>query len=182
MKKLLILLACTVMGSAALADDASLEVRFGDVAHSSAPSSTEYVLGVSHNLPAGLSVGGELQTRQASGAVTGIAAANLGWSTAVFGLKIKPSVELGHESVSGDSTNFWGAGVNLSYPLVSSVSVEAGYRHREGFGNSELMKEDRVHGGLAMPLTKSDVLAVGYQHYTGTLSQNVIGVSLRHAF
>jgi hypothetical protein len=185
MKKLLILLACVVMSSAALADDVSLEARFGDVSHSLAQgkvNSTEYDLAVSHDLATGLSAGVELQDRQAEGAVTSIAAVNAGWSTAMYGVKIKPSVELGHESVESASTNFWGAGVTASYPVVGPFSVEAGYRHREGFNDAGFMKEDRVSGGIAMAFAKKDVLTVGYQHYTGTLVQDVVGVTLRHSF
>jgi hypothetical protein len=185
MKKLLILLACTVLSSAAFADDVSLEARFGDVAHSLAQGkvdSSEYDLAVSHDLVKGLSVGVELQDRQAQGTVTGIGAANVGFALSVAGLKIKPYGEVGHESAASESTNFWGAGVNASYPVVGPVSVEAGYRHRSGFSDAGLMKEDRVTGGLAWSFTKKDALAVSYQHYTGTLVQDVVGVTLRHSF
>jgi opacity protein-like surface antigen len=185
MKKLLIVLACTLLSSAALADGVSLEARFGDVSHSLAQGkvdSTEYDLAVSHDLVGGLTAGVELQDRQAQGTVTGIAAANLGLGFSVIGVSVKPYGEVGRESVESAATNFWGAGVNASYPIVGPLSVEAGYRHRAAFNDTTLMKEDRVSGGLALALTKKDALALSYQHYTGTLVQDVVGVSLRHSF
>ena len=89
-------------------------------------------------------------------------------------------------SIAQTSQNetFWGAGVDVEHKLFGPVSADVGYRHRQGFSNANLLREDRVAGGLDLALDSrgTDTLGVVYYKTYGTTKSDQVGVILSHRF
>ena len=92
---------------------------------------------------------------------------------------------MGHnlaDRVAGGNHDFWGAAIKANRPIAGGFSVNAGYRHREGF-NGGTLKEDRLLGGISYAVNKkSDLGVTYYRTRTGGNDTDAIGVNLVHKF
>ena len=187
MKKLIALaaLATAAVATPAVAGTLTGEVRLSDV-RNDRPDSTEYrveywdsVLGDT------LKLGAELQTFQAEGegAVTSAVSVKAGLNgPSALGITSLAYGEVGHAVREGDNAQFWGLGINASRELVGPVSVNAGYRHRQGFEGTDGFNEERLHAGLGLALTDNTSVGATYYRTRGTTDSDAVGVSITRKF
>jgi opacity protein-like surface antigen len=190
MKKLLTvaLLAVATLPATAFADSSLTgEVRFSDPRGGRADS-TEYRVEAWKKAFGSVLVGAELQARQPEneGKLTSKVSVKAGTELSEFaGFKPVAYTEVGQhlaDHVSGGNFNFWGAGLKVSRPLTAGLTLNAGYRHREGFSDGNL-KEDRLHGGISYALTKKTNAGVTYYRTrSGGNDTDAIGVGLTTKF
>lgn len=181
---LIALAAASLISTAANAGTVTGEVRLGGVAKGQA-SSTEYKVEYSDVFAGLVTYGAELQTKQAdnAGALGSKVSLKLGpvlpdvagFHTAAYG-------EFGQNLKQGNNYEFWGAGVKAARDLYGPVSVNFGYRHREGFEAANHLNEERLNAGLAYALTDSTKLGATYYRTSGTTRDDAIGLSISKSF
>lgn len=186
MKKLIALAAlASAVATPALAGTLTGEARFGDVRNGHADS-TEYkveywdsVLGDT------LKLGAELQAKQAGneGEVKSAVSVKAGLSgPSALGITTLAYGEVGQAQRVGDNAEFWGLGIKGSRNLVGPVSVNAGYRHRQGFEGTDGLNEERLHAGLGLALTDHTSVGATYYRTRGTTDSDAVGVSVTRKF
>lgn len=186
MKKLIAIaaLAAATVATPALAGTLTGEVRFGDVRNGRADS-TEYRVEYWDSAFSVLNLGAEVQAKQAgnAGALTSTVSVKAGVSgPEAFGIHSLAYGEVGQVQKAGNNGEFWGLGVKASRDLVGPVSVNAGYRHREGFHGADLINEERLHAGLGFAVTDSTSVGATYYRTRGTTNSDAAGVSLTKKF
>lgn len=184
MKKLIAIAALASAAVAAPAYAGTLigEVRFGGVAANQSDS-TEYRVEYWDRVGA-VNVGAELQTKQAesAGALGSKVSLKAGPALPeIAGLKINAYGEVGKNLSGGDNFEFWGAALKASKDLVGPLSVNAGYRHRQGFNGGDI-NEERLNAGLAYAVTDKFGVGVSYYRTSGTTRSDQIGVSVSRKF
>ena len=190
MKKTILTLSALAMAAAAAPAYAGTlqgEVRFGDVRGGTAPDSTEYKVEFWAPATSFANYGLEVQVKQksATGALDSKVSAKLGPKLPdVLGFHTAAYGEFGRQLLAGRNGEFWGAGVKVDRQLYGPVSVNVGYRHREGFANRILLNEERLNGGLAVDIGAGNALGVQYYRTTGagTARNDQIGVGVTHTF
>lgn len=179
-------MAASLVATPALAGTLQGEVRFGDIRGGHAPDSTEYRAQWDAPLNSFLNYGVELQVKQGNneGALGSKVSAKVGPALpTVLGFKPAAYGEFGRSLSQGDNFEFWGAGVKVSRQVVGPVSVNVGYRHREGFGSaSNRLAENRLNGGLAYDIGSGNSVGVSYYRTTGSTRTDQVGVGLTHSF
>lgn len=187
MKKLIAIaaLATAAIATPALADTLTGEVRLGDVRGGARADSTE-VKAEYWTSAYGLQLGAELQGKQAAnaGAVDAKFSVKAGLAAPeVFGVHTLAYGEIGQAFKAGPAEGqFWGAGVKASRDLIGPVSVNAGYRHREGFAANDALNEERLHAGLGLAVTDKTALGATYYRTRGTTNSDAVGLSLTRKF
>ncbi len=186
MKYTLIALAsASLMSTAANAGTLMGEVRFGGVANGQS-NSTEYKVEYSNTFAGLVNYGAELQSKQAenAGALGSKVSLKAGpVLPTVVGFKTAAYGEVGKSLAAGNNFEFWGAGVKAKRDLYGPVSINAGYRHREGFGGAaDTFVENRLNAGLGYALNDSTTVGANYYRTTGTLRTDAIGVSVTKSF
>lgn len=187
MKKTILTLTAVTLAAAAtpaLAGTITAEVRLGDVRGGRAPDSTEYR--VEYFAPANslINYGAELQVKQAAnaGAINSLVSVKAGPALPdVLGFHTVAYAELGKQLKTGNNGEFWGGAVKLSRQVVGPVSVNVGYRHREGFGRLAV-NENRLNGGVSLAMNEANSLGVTYYRTTGTTRADAIGIGVNHKF
>lgn len=188
MKKLIAIaaLASVAVATPALAGTLTGEVRFGDVRGGAHTDSTEVKVEYWDNLVAGFVAGAELQAKQAqnAGAVDAKFSGKIGYGLPeVAGVHAVAYAELGETFKAGPAAGeFWGAGVKASRTVFGPVSVNAGYRHREGFKANDGLNEERLNAGLGYALTDATSLGATYYRTRGTANSDTVGLSVSHKF
>ena len=189
MKKTILALAAvaaTVAATPALAGTLQGEVRFGDVRGGNAPDNTEYR--VQWDAPVGgvALYGVELQVKQGNnaGALNSKVSAKLGPALPdVLGFHTAAYGEFGRNLQQSANYEFWGAGAKVSRNVYGPVSLNVGFRHREGFGShSRTLVENRLNGGIGVDVGSGNTLGVNYYRTTGSTRNDQIGVGVTHAF
>ena len=190
MKKTILTLSAVAMAAIAVPASAGTlqgEVRFGDVRGGTAPDNTEY--DVQYWAPAAsfANYGLEVQVKQksATGALDSKVSAKLGPKLPdVLGFHTAAYGEFGRQLLAGRNGEFWGAGVKVGRQVYGPVSVNVGYRHREGFKSGILLNEERLNGGLAVDIGAGNALGVQYYRTTGAgaTRNDQIGVGVTHTF
>ena len=189
MKKLIAIaaLATAAVASPAFAGSLTGEVRF-DLDTKGAwtrttPATTEYRVEYWDSIGA-LKVGAELQALQGAnaGATGSLVSVKAGPNLpSVAGLGVATYAEVGKNLAAGNNFEFWGAAVEAHKTIVGPLSVNAGYRHREGFAAGDI-NEERLHAGLGYAI--SDKLALGATFYRtrGSIDADVVGVGVTRKF
>lgn len=177
------LAVASLMSTAAHAGTVTGEVRLGGVANGQA-NSTEYKVEYWNTVSGLVAMGAELQTKQAANA--GSLGSKASFKLApvlptVSGVKTAVYGEVGKNLATGNNYEFWGVGVKAARDLVGPVSVNIGYRHREGFNTIDL-NENRLNAGLGLSLNDSTTLGATYYRTTGTLRSDAIGISVAKKF
>jgi hypothetical protein len=186
MKKLIVIaaLAAAAISTPALADTLTGEIRFGDVRGGTHADSTE--LDVQYwTTVHGVVVGSELQSKQAAdqGAVDSKFSAKAGLAGPDYlGVHTLAYTELGETFKAGNQGEFWGAGVKASRPVYGPVSLNIGYRHREGLKDNDHLGEDRLDAGLGFALTANTGVGATYYRTRGTTNSDVAAISVTHKF
>jgi opacity protein-like surface antigen len=185
-KSILTLTAVTLASIAApaMAGSVTGEVRFADVREGN-PDSTEYKVEYSDSLNSFLNFGGELQVKQREnhGSVDSKISVKLGPKTPdVLGFSTATYGEVGRALKAGTDTDFWGAGVKVSRPLIGPVSVNAGYRHRQGFQSADLLNEERLNAGLSLKVSSKVAVGTTYYRTRGTSDSDAIGINITRSF
>ena len=158
------------------------EIRIGDVRENKSDSTelkVEY-----WDTAKFLNFGAELQTKQAdnAGSVDSKVSLKAGpVLPSVLGLTPVAYAEVGHAFKSGNSYDFWGAGIKTSVAVHGPVSVGIGYRHREGFETGK-MNENRLNGGISVAVNHSYSLGAQYYRTRGTTNSDAIGISVTRKF
>lgn len=187
MKKTILTLTAVTLAAAAtpaVAGTITAEVRFADVRGGQAPDSTEYRVEYFAPANALFNYGAELQVKQRdnAGAVDSKISAKVGPAIPdMLGFHTVAYAELGKQLKTGNNGEFWGAAVKLSRPVIGPVSVNVGYRHREGFGNLAI-NENRLNGGVSLAMNEANSLGVTYYRTTGTTRADAVGIGLNHKF
>ena len=176
------LAVASLFSTAATAGTLTGEVRFGGVANNQA-NSTEYRVEYWDTIGA-TNVGAELQTKQGqnAGALGSLVSVKAGPALPeVAGLQLAAYGEVGKNLDEGNNFEFWGAAVKARKTLVGPLSLNVGYRHREGFAAGDI-NEERLNAGLGYAVT--DKLAVGATYYRtrGTNDSDAVGVGVTHKF
>jgi hypothetical protein len=133
-------------------------------------------------------VGAELENEQASGegTVASLSTANVGTHFGVQGFVVKPYVEVGRALEQEANATLWGAGVKVSHKLCGFVDAEVGYRHREAFNHTDLLKEDRLSAALSTEGPFHTVVGVEFNDNIGRSyaesGNNTLGVFVKHSF
>lgn len=188
MNKTILTLAAVAMTAAAAPAYAGTlqgEVRFGDVRGGTAPDNTEYKVEFWAPVNSFANYGAEVQVKQKSltGAVDAKVSAKLGPKLPdVLGFHTAAYGEFGRQLLAGKNGEFWGAGVKVGRAVYGPVSLNVGYRHREGFKDGIGLKEDRLNGGLGLDIGAGNTLGVNYYRTTGTTRNDQIGVGVTHTF
>jgi len=182
---LIALAAASLMSTAANAGTLTGEVRLGGVAKGQA-SSTEYDVQYWNNIAGLVTYGAELQTKQAdnAGALGSKVSLKLGpVLPEVAGFHTTAYGEFGQNLKQGNNYEFWGAGVKAGRDLYGPVSVNVGYRHREGFGRAaRTFVENRLAGGLGYALSDSTSLGATYFRTEGTVRDDQVALSVTKKF
>ena len=169
----------------ALADTLTAEVRLGDVRGGTRADSTE-VKAEYWTAVHGIALGTELQAKQAAnaGAVDAKFSVKAGVNAPeFFGVHTLAYGELGQTFVAGPKQGqFWGAGVKASRAVFGPVSVNAGYRHRQGFKADDVLNEERLHAGLGLAVTDKTSLGATYYRTRGTTNSDTVGLSVTRSF
>lgn len=186
MKYIVMALAATtaIAATPAMAGTLNAEVRFADP-REDARDSTEYRVQWDAPLVNQFTYGIELQVRQKedAGNLTSKLTGKVGYNLPeVLGFKTQAYGEIGKSLSNGNNFEYWGAGIKTKRDVYGPVSVNVGYRHRQGFNGVDGMNEERVNAGLGYAITKNDVVSVTYYRTSGTTRQDQIGVGLTHAF
>lgn len=177
--------ALATVATPAMAGSLQGEVRFADVRNGNKPDSTEYKVEYWAPLNSGLNYGAELQVKQrnGAGALDSMASVKAGPNLpAVLGLNVAAYGELGRSFKVGNNSEFWGAGLKVGRQLYGPISVTAGYRHRQGFEATDLLNEERLHGGLAIDVGSGNAVGATYYRTRGTTNADAIGVGITHKF
>lgn len=178
--------AVTAMSAtAASAGTLNAEVRFGDVRNGQAPDSTEYRVQWDAPIAYGFQYGVELQTKQKEneGNLSSKVSGKLGYELpTVLGFHTLAYGEVGKNLEEDNNFEFWGAGVKTKRQVYGPVSVNVGYRHRQGFNGVDGLNEERVNAGLGYALGEKDVIGVTYYRTSGTTRADQVGVGLTHSF
>lgn len=188
MKKTILTLTAIAMSAAAVPAYAGTlqgEVRFGDVRGGTAPDNTEYKVEFWAPAASFANYGLEVQVKQksATGAVDSKVSAKLGPKLPdVLGFHTAAYGEFGRQLLAGKNGEFWGAGVKVGRQLYGPVSVNVGYRHREGFKAGIALNEERLNGGLGLDIGSGNALGVTYYRTSGTTRNDQIGVGVTHTF
>lgn len=159
------------------------EVHFGDARGGARADSTEYRVEAWDTIGK-VNVGAELQANQAAreGELQAAFSVKAGVDgPSYFGVQTAVYGELGGVLADGNNGEFWGAGVKLTRPIFGSVSVVAGYRHREGFAN-DYLNEDRLNLGLSYAFSDKTSFGAGYYRTRGTFDNETVGVSVTRNF
>lgn len=188
MKKTILALSAIAMSAAtpAVAGTLTGEVRFGDVRSTdtrSIPNSTEYKVEYWNTLGA-LNVGAELQTKQGenAGALGSKVSLKAGPTLpSVAGLDLAAYGEVGKNLHAGDNYEFWGAAVKASKGLIGPVSLNAGYRHRQGFDDGNI-NEERLHAGLKYDVSTKLALSTTYYRTRGSVDSDAVGIGVTQKF
>lgn len=186
MKYILAALASVAIATPAMAESLTAEVRFGDVRSADTrniPNSTEYKVEYWNGIGA-LNVGAELQTKQGenAGALGSKVSLKAGPALpTVAGVQLAAYGELGKNLSAGNNFEFWGAAVKARRGLVGPLSVNAGYRHRQGFDAGQI-NEERLHAGLGYDVTNKLALGATYYRTRGSVDSDAIGVSVTRKF
>ena len=180
-------LLAVAIPTAAMADTLTGEVLFSDPRGGSRTDTTEYRVEAWKSVGK-INLGAELQTIQPEneGKVKSLVSFKAGTSLpTIAGVHTVAYAEVGHniaDRVAGGNHEFWGAAIKAQRPIAGGFSVNAGYRHREGFSGSNL-KEDRLLGGISYAVNKNHTLGVTYYRTrTGGNDTDAIGVNLAHKF
>ena len=176
------LAVASLFSTAATAGTLTGEVRFGGVANNQA-NSTEYRVEYWDTIGA-TNLGAELQTKQGqnAGALGSKVSVKAGPALPeVAGLQLAAYGEVGKNLDEGNNFEVWGAAVKARKTLVGPLSLNVGYRHREGFAAGDI-NEERLNAGLGYAVT--DKLAVGATYYRtrGTNDSDAVGVGVTHKF
>lgn len=188
MKKTILALSAIAMSVAtpAVAGTLTGEVRFGDVRSADArniPNSTEYKVEYWNTLGA-LNVGAELQTKQGenAGALGSKVSFKAGPTLpAVAGFKLAAYGEVGKNLAVRNNFEFWGVALKASRGLIGPVSLNAGYRHRQGFDGGNI-NEERLNAGLGYAVSDKLALSTTYYRTRGSADSDTIGVGVTHKF
>lgn len=176
--------AAVLVSTPALAGTLQGEVRLGDV-RGGQPDATEYRVQWDAPIAYGFTYGAELQTKQKenAGNLNSKVSGKLGYELpTVLGVHAVAYGEVGKNLEKGNNFEFWGAGLKAKRQVYGPVSVNVGYRHREGFNGIDGLNEERLHGGLGYAIGKNDTVGVTYYRTSGTTRQDQIGVGLTHTF
>ena len=187
MKYSLIALAtASLFSTAANAGTLTGEIRFGDVRSAdtrSIPNSTGYRVEYWDTIGA-TKIGAELQTKQGenAGALGSKISVKAGPALPeVAGLQLAAYGEVGKNLSAGNNFEFWGAAVKARRSLVGPLSLNAGYRHREGFAAGDI-NEERLHAGLGYDVTDKLALGATYYRTRGSVDSDAVGVGVTHKF
>ena len=175
----------TLSATAAHAGTLNAEVRLSDVRGGQAPDSTEYRVQWDAPVAYGFTYGAEIQVKQRNneGNLSSKISAKLGSELPeVLGFHTVAYGEVGRNLETGHNFEFWGAGVKTKRQVYGPVSVNVGYRHREGFKGVDGLNEERVNAGLGFSVTENAVVGVNYYRTTGTTRQDAIGIGLTRTF
>ena len=184
---LLALAAASLMSTAAHAGTLTAEVRFGEVKSTwtrGTPDSTEYKVEYWDTVGGVANVGAELQTKQGenAGSLGSKISLKAGPALpAVAGFKVNAYGEVGKNLSPANNFEFWGAGVKVRKDVFGPLSVNAGYRHRQGFDAGDI-NEERLNAGLGYSLTDSVALGATYYRTRGTRDSDAIGLSVSKTF
>lgn len=177
--------ASALVATPVLAGTLQGEVRLSDVRGGQRPDSTEYRVQWDAPIAYGFTYGVELQTKQKedAGSLSSKVSGKLGYEVpTVLGFKTVAYGEVGKNLEQNRNFEFWGAGIKTKRQVYGPFSVNAGYRHREGFNGVDGLNEERVHGGIGYALSDKDTVGVTYYRTSGTTRQDAIGLGLTHSF
>jgi hypothetical protein len=175
--------AILVAATASVAGTLTGEVRIGDIDGN--PGSTEYRVDYGDTYHNVVMYGGEITVKQNQneGGLSSKIVGRVGpVLPVVLGFKPKVYGEFGESVSQGNNTEFWGTYAGVSHPVYGPVSVNVGYRHREGLRQDVSFNENRLSTGLTYNLGKSNTLGVEYYRTSGTTTSDVIGISASHSF
>lgn len=188
MKKLIAIatLATAAVATPAFADTLTAEVRFGDVRSADTrtiPNTTEYRVEYWSTLGM-LNVGAELQSLQGenAGATGSLVSLKAGPALpTVAGIQVVAYGEAGKHIATANNFEFWGAAIGARKDIIGPLSIDVGYRHREGF-NAGNINEDRLHAGLGLALTDNTSVGATYYRTRGSLDSDAVGVGITRKF
>jgi hypothetical protein len=123
----------------------------------------------------------ETGQRNTEGSVATTVAVGVSRPFTVYGFDVRPSVEVGERFTTGENSGFWGAGVDVERVVYGDLSGLVGYRHREGFGDSNV-REDRVEVGGRYKVSDDLKVGVSYLRTDGTTDSDAVAVSLVKTF
>ncbi len=186
MKYILATLASLAVATPAMAESLTAEVRFGDVRSSDTrniPNSTEYKVEYWNTFGL-LNVGAELQTKQGENA--GALGSKVSFKTGtsfptVAGIQVATYGEVGKNLSNANNFEFWGAAVKAKRDLYGPVSLNVGYRHREGFAAGDL-NEERLSAGLGLAVNDKTSLGATYYRTRGSRDSDAIGLGVTRKF
>ena len=195
MKTMFLTAALLAAATTASAGTLTGEVRLADT-RSDVKGSTEGVLNYRAAVPAsyvkvptpyvtGFVWGVEAASLQPehSGAVNNKLVAQAGAKLApINGVNVVTVAELGEKFQQGHNTPFWGIGATASYPVTDRVTVDAGFRYREGLRNATAINEDRYNFGASYAVAKNTRVGLEYYRTTGTAHADAIGVKVARTF
>ena len=99
-----------------------------------------------------------------------------------FGVHTLAYGEVGEVFKAGNAGEFWGAGVKASRDLYGPVSLNVGYRHRQGLKDNDHLNEERLNAGLGLAVTDSTSLGATYYRTRGTTNSDTVGLSVTRKF
>ena len=183
MKKLIAIaaLATAAIATPAFAGSLTGEVRLSDV--NGGANATEYRAEYWNSIGA-INLGAEFQTKQGEDA--GVLGSKVSVKAgpalpAVAGLHLAAYGEVGKNLEAGHNFEFWGAAVKARKDLIGPLSLNAGYRHRQGFNGGEI-NEERLHAGLGYAVTDKLALGATYYRTRGTGAADAIGLGVTTKF
>ena len=189
MKKLIAIaaLATAAISTPAFAGSLTGEVRF-DLDTNGAwtratPAATEYRVEYWDAIGA-VKVGAELQALQAenAGGTNSLVSVKAGPNLpSVAGLQLAAYGEVGKSLGAGNNFEFWGGAVTARKDIIGPLSVNAGYRHREGFAAGD-MNEERLHAGVGYDVTDKLALGATFYRTRGSIDADAVGVSVTRKF
>lgn len=187
MKKLIALAAFTTLAVAVPANAGTLvgEVRFGDVRGGAHTDSTELKVEYWQDVVGGIVAGAELQAKQRehAGSVDSKFSGKIGYGLPeLFGVHTVAYGEVGESFKQNNNSEFWGLGVKASRAVFGPVSVNAGYRHRQGFETLDGINEERVNAGLGYAINGKTSVGATYYRTRGTSDSDTVGVSVTQKF
>lgn len=186
MKKLIAIaaLATAAIATPAFAGTLTGEVRFADV--NGTNDSTEIKAEYWDTLVGNFVAGAEIQAKQAAhaGAVDATFSGKIGYNLpAVLGVSTVAYGEFGEAFKAGPGAGeFWGAGVKASREVYGPVSLNVGYRHRQGLKANDGLNEERLNAGLGYALSDRTSVGATYYRTRGTTDSDAIGVSVSQKF
>jgi len=195
MKAMILTAALLAAATTASAGTLTGEVRLADT-RSDVKGSTEGFLSYRADVPAsyaqvpapyvtGFVWGVEATSLQPehSGAVNTKLVTQVGAKLApINGVKVVTVAELGEKFQQGHNTPFWGSSTVATYPVTDRLSVDAGFRYRQGLRNATRMNEDRYNFGASYAVAKDTRVGLEYYRTTGTAHADAIGVKVARTF
>jgi len=186
MNKLFLIAAlAAAVATPALAGSITGEVRTIDPQPAKIANSTEYRLTYSETVANIANVGAEFTgsqpyhngtlnskiVLQGGPALPTVA----GFTPAAYG-------EYGRSLNTNKDFNFWGYGASVSHEVYGPVSVNVGYRHRQG-PNTPTFTEDRLNGGVAFAITEDNIVGVNYYRTrSNSVTSDILGVNYTRNF